>query len=42
MPAIVKVEHQMVPFVLPLDSALAAAQPRHLTVLAMDSSNVPQ
>lgn len=42
MSAIIKVEHQVVSFVLPLDNALAAAQPRHLTGLAMGSSNVPQ
>lgn len=42
MSAIIKVEHKMVSFVLPQDNALAAAQPRHLTVLAMDSSNVTQ
>lgn len=32
MSAIIKVEHQMAPFVLPLDNALAAAQPRHSSV----------
>lgn len=42
MSAIIRAEHKTVSFVLPLDNALTAPQPRHLTGLARDSSNVPQ